>query len=68
MYSLHLGEKEILAGVSGDLVLTLIGVTYLFAIAKNNGTVDLIVAQCGPGRRRPGRADPLGDVRGHRAC
>jgi Na+/H+ antiporter NhaD/arsenite permease-like protein len=43
MYSLHLDEKEILAGVSGDLVLTLIGVTYLFAIAKNNGTVDLIV-------------------------
>ncbi|TDW92698.1 SLC13 family permease [Kribbella sp. VKM Ac-2566] len=44
MYSLHLSEKEILAGVSGDLILTLIGVTYLFAIAKNNGTVDLIVA------------------------
>jgi Na+/H+ antiporter NhaD/arsenite permease-like protein len=43
MYSLDLSEKEILAGVSGDLVLTLIGVTYLFAIAKNNGTVDLIV-------------------------
>jgi len=43
MYSLHLDEKEILAGVSGDLVLTLIGVTYLFAIARNNGTVDLIV-------------------------
>jgi Na+/H+ antiporter NhaD/arsenite permease-like protein len=43
MYSLNLDEKEILAGVSGDLVLTLIGVTYLFAIAKNNGTVDLIV-------------------------
>src|SRR4030095_15349661 len=36
-------EKDILAGVSGDLVLTLIGVTYLFAIARNNGTVDLIV-------------------------
>jgi di/tricarboxylate transporter len=44
VYSLHLTEKEILAGVSGDLILTLIGVTYLFAIAKNNGTVDLIVA------------------------
>src|SRR5215212_10231251 len=45
MYSLHLSEKEILAGVSGDLILTLIGVTYLFAIAKNNGTVDLIVTK-----------------------
>jgi di/tricarboxylate transporter len=43
MYSLDLEEKEILAGVSGDLILTLIGVTYLFAIARNNGTVDLIV-------------------------
>ncbi len=44
MYSLDLDEKEILAGVSGDLILTLIGVTYLFAIAKDNGTVDLIVS------------------------
>src|SRR5829696_2860729 len=26
-----------------DLILTLVGVTYLFAIARNNGTVDLIV-------------------------
>ncbi|NOL39938.1 hypothetical protein HPO96_06760 [Kribbella sandramycini] len=43
MYSLKLSEKEILAGISGDLVLTLIGVTFLFGIAKNNGTVDLIV-------------------------
>ncbi|GAB3836077.1 SLC13 family permease [Kribbella italica] len=43
MFSLDLSEKEILGGVSGDLILTLIGVTYLFAIAKNNGTVDLIV-------------------------
>ena len=43
MYALDLDEKEILGGVSGDLVLTLIGVTYLFAIARNNGTVDLIV-------------------------
>jgi Na+/H+ antiporter NhaD/arsenite permease-like protein len=43
MYSLHLEEKEIIAGISGDLILTLVGVTYLFAIARNNGTVDLIV-------------------------
>lgn len=41
--ALDLTEKDIVAGISGDLVLTLIGVTYLFAIAKNNGTVDLIV-------------------------
>ncbi|WP_445258695.1 SLC13 family permease [Nocardioides aurantiacus] len=44
MYALDMEEKDILAGVSGDLILTLIGVTYLFAIARNNGTVDLIVA------------------------
>jgi len=43
MYALDMSEKDILAGVSGDLILTLIGVTYLFAIARNNGTVDLIV-------------------------
>lgn len=41
--ALDLTEKDIVAGISGDLVLTLVGVTYLFAIAKNNGTVDLIV-------------------------
>jgi Na+/H+ antiporter NhaD/arsenite permease-like protein len=44
MYSLNMDERDILAGVSGDLLLTIIGVTYLFAIARNNGTVDLIVA------------------------
>src|SRR5215210_7832511 len=43
MYSLGLDEKEIIGGISGDLILTLVGVTYLFAIARNNGTVDLIV-------------------------
>jgi Na+/H+ antiporter NhaD/arsenite permease-like protein len=43
MWSLHMDEKEIVAGISADLVLTLIGVTYLFAIAKKNGTVDVIV-------------------------
>lgn len=43
MYSLNLDEKEIIGGMSGDLILTLVGVTYLFAIARNNGTVDLIV-------------------------
>ncbi len=43
LYSLGLDEKTILGGISADLVLTLIGVTYLFAIARQNGTVDLIV-------------------------
>ena len=66
MYSLGLDEKEILAGVSGDLVLTLIGVTFLFALARDNGTVDLIVATAVRARARAGGADPVGDVRGHR--
>ena len=35
--------NDIIAGFPGGLVLTLIGVTYLFAIAQNNGTVDLLV-------------------------
>src|SRR3954468_22413235 len=43
MYALGLDEKEIITGMNGDLILTLVGVTYLFAIARNNGTVDLIV-------------------------
>src|SRR4029078_56453 len=43
MYSLDLEAEEILGAISADLVLTLIGVTYLFAIARQNGTVDLIV-------------------------
>jgi hypothetical protein len=43
MHSLGLEESDIIAGISGDLVLTLVGVTYLFAIARNKGTVDRIV-------------------------
>ncbi|WP_222192345.1 SLC13 family permease [Modestobacter italicus] len=38
-----LSTDDIIAGFPGGLVLTLIGVTYLFAIAQNNGTVDLLV-------------------------
>ncbi|MGY1841156.1 MULTISPECIES: SLC13 family permease [unclassified Modestobacter] len=38
-----LTTDDIIAGFPGELVLTLIGVTYLFAIAQNNGTVDLLV-------------------------
>lgn len=45
VFALHMDEKEVLGGISADLVLTLIGVTYLFSIAKNNGTVDLIVSK-----------------------
>jgi Na+/H+ antiporter NhaD/arsenite permease-like protein len=41
--SVGLSTDEILVGFPSELVLTLIGVTYLFAIAQNNGTVDLLV-------------------------
>lgn len=41
--SVDLTTDEILGGFPAELVLTLIGVTYLFAIAQNNGTVDLLV-------------------------
>lgn len=34
---------EVLAGFPTDLFIILVGVTYLFAIAKNNGTVDWLV-------------------------
>ncbi|HZN82628.1 MAG TPA: SLC13 family permease [Mycobacterium sp.] len=34
---------DIIAGFPSELFLTLVGVTYLFAIAQNNGTVDLMV-------------------------
>jgi di/tricarboxylate transporter len=39
----HLPAKEIFAGFPGDLFVTLVGITYLFAIAQNNGTVDWLV-------------------------
>ncbi len=41
--SVGMSTDDILAGFPAELVVTLIGVTYLFAIAQNNGTVDLLV-------------------------
>ena len=41
---LGLSTDEVLAGFPADLVVTLIGITYLFGIAQVNGTVDLLVA------------------------
>ncbi|MFF1252233.1 SLC13 family permease [Pseudarthrobacter sp. NPDC058329] len=40
---LGMSTTEILANFPGGLFLTIVGVTYLFAIAQNNGTVDLLV-------------------------
>ena len=39
----HLPTRDIFAGFPGDLFVTLVGITYLFAIAQNNGTVDWLV-------------------------
>ncbi|GAF48846.1 SLC13 family permease [Rhodococcus wratislaviensis] len=41
--SLHMSSDDIIAGFPSSLFLTLVGITYLFAIAQNNGTVDLMV-------------------------
>ncbi|WP_067963238.1 SLC13 family permease [Nocardiopsis trehalosi] len=41
--TLGMDTDTILAGFPGDLFLILVGITYLFAIAQNNGTVDLLV-------------------------
>ncbi|MBB3948135.1 di/tricarboxylate transporter [Rhizobium skierniewicense] len=38
--------KQIFEGFPGDLFVTLVGITYLFAIAQNNGTVDWLVQAC----------------------
>ena len=63
--SVGLTTDEILEGFPAELVLTLIGVTYLFAIAQNNGTVDLLVR--GAVRLVGGhRRDPLDHVLRHR--
>jgi di/tricarboxylate transporter len=45
LHGADVGEKTdaIFAGFPGDLFIVLAGVTFLFAIAKNNGTVDWLV-------------------------
>jgi di/tricarboxylate transporter len=40
---LGMPTNDILANFPGGLFLTIVGVTYLFAIAQNNGTIDLLV-------------------------
>ncbi len=38
-----MNTKAIMAGFPADLFLTLVGITYLFALAQNNGTIDWLV-------------------------
>ncbi|GAA0448668.1 SLC13 family permease [Streptomyces olivaceiscleroticus] len=42
--SLGLTEDEIFAGFPVDLFVTIVGVTYLFSVARRNGTIDWLVA------------------------
>lgn len=42
---LHQSEKQILEHFPASIVLTIVGVTYFFAVARRNGTVDVIVAR-----------------------
>jgi di/tricarboxylate transporter len=41
--ALGVSEDDIVAGFPGDLFVILVGVTYLFAIASNNGTVNWLL-------------------------
>src|SRR5918992_4461225 len=41
--ALGVSEDDIFLGFPGDLFVILVGVTYLFAIATNNGTVNWLV-------------------------
>ena len=40
-----MSSTAIIAGFPGDLFVTLVGITYLFAIAQKNGTIDWLVHQ-----------------------
>jgi di/tricarboxylate transporter len=41
--SVGMSSAQIIAGFPGDLFVTLVGITYLFAIAQKNGTVDWLI-------------------------
>ncbi|MFC7340102.1 SLC13 family permease [Saccharopolyspora griseoalba] len=40
-----MSSDDVLAGFPGDIFMVLVGVTYLFAIARANGTIDWLVYQ-----------------------
>ncbi|CCK26002.1 dicarboxylate carrier MatC domain-containing protein [Streptomyces davaonensis JCM 4913] len=42
--ALNMTEDQIFEGFPVELFLTIVGVTYLFAVARRNGTVDLLVS------------------------
>ena len=63
--ALGVPEDDIFAGFPGDLFVILVGVTFLFAIATNNGTVDWLIHAAV--RAVGGRtvADPVGVLPRH---
>lgn len=46
--AIYLGfdDKEVLEAFPSSIVLTIVGVTYFFGMAKQNGTIDLMVNAC----------------------
>ncbi|OZC68332.1 C4-dicarboxylate ABC transporter [Rhodococcus sp. 06-462-5] len=45
-FALGFDDKEILEEFPSSIVLTIVGVTYFFGMAKRNGTIDLLVISC----------------------
>ncbi|SNT00587.1 SLC13 family permease [Rhodococcoides kyotonense] len=45
-FALGYDDKEILEAFPSSIVLTIVGVTYFFGMAKRNGTIDLLVNSC----------------------
>jgi di/tricarboxylate transporter len=45
VYAAHMKADAVIAGFPSNLFLTLAGATFLFAIAKSNGTLDLLAAR-----------------------
>ncbi|GAS98042.1 dicarboxylate carrier protein [Mycolicibacterium canariasense] len=45
-FMLGYDDKELLAEFPSSIVLTIVGVTYFFGMAKRNGTIDLLVNAC----------------------
>lgn len=43
VFAVGMSANAILQSFPGDLFVTLVGITYLFAIAQKNGTIDLLV-------------------------
>ena len=60
-----MSSKDIIAGFPGGLFLTLVGITFLFAIAQNNGTIDWLVRLAVQGGARADRSDPMDHVWHH---